>query len=109
MPPEWAMVRAVVASTSRARIDAGRIHDPFRKPTGQKRRSMGASRLPGRTDSPRARRTKLVEHPPILSTRPPRPARPLNGTDAIVVPCASSSCQNDSFDTSSRRPGRSRA
>ena len=43
MPPEW-MVRAVVASASRARMDAGRIRGPFRKPTGQRRRSMRASR-----------------------------------------------------------------
>lgn len=47
-----------------------------------------------------------MEH--ILSTRPPRSARPLNGTDAIVAPRASSSCQADSFDTSSCCVGWSR-
>lgn len=45
----------------------------------------------------------------ILSTRPPRPARPLNGTEATVAPRSSIACQTDSSDTSSCRPGRSRA
>jgi hypothetical protein len=45
----------------------------------------------------------------ILSMRPPRPARPLNGTIAIVAPRASSSRQTASPPSSSRRPGRSLA
>ena len=45
----------------------------------------------------------------ILSARPPRPARPLNGTTATVAPRFSSSSQTAVADRSSRPPGRSRA
>lgn len=45
----------------------------------------------------------------ILSVWPPRPARPLNETTAMVAPRRSSACQTGSPEISSCRPGRSRA
>ena len=70
-----------------------------------------ASSAPCSPAGPTARSTAQAPNatPRILSTRPPRPARPLNGTVATVAPRASSSCQTDSSDTSSRCAGRSRA
>jgi hypothetical protein len=105
--PAIRMQRPASIHVTQPRIHGWPANDPYRSHTGPLSPRASSSRLlhcSTATSSWPSRRLTVMA--PVV---PPRPARPENGTTALVAPRRASSSHTAWRAASSRRPGRSRA